>query len=341
MVVARRLGAVGLAVGSFWFVVNLVEAGDATGVSVDRGADPLGERMWRSVADLLELSDVDNTALLASPLWGLGALAVAVVVALILWRRSRVAAGVAVLAGAVAFLVAPMLVTWAQVAARVAAHAANAIGLDVRGPAGRLPNGFVESPMHSSYGLAFVILFFGAGVLVVVEVARRQRSVAALAALCGVPVTLLVTALVLGYDSQRMRYLMFAAALAAAVFGVALRARALAWTAVATTVVSVTISAAYFIPRPAGLALLPGNRAGEMSARWFVQAGGGGGDEVAFRFLEERIPADATIALDLVGNTYSYPAWDEHLRRTITFVPPDGPVPGDAGWLVVGADANG
>ena len=73
-----------------------------------------------------------------------------------------------------------------------------------------------------------------------------------------------------------------------------------------------------------------------MSARWFVQAGGGGGDEVAFRFLEERIPADATIALDLVGNTYSYPAWDEHLRRTITFVPPDGPVPGDAGWLVVG-----
>ncbi len=190
--------------------------------------------------------------------------------------------------------------------------------------------------MHSSYGLAFVILLFGAGALVGVDVVRRQRSVAALAALCGVPVTLLVTALALGYDSQRMRYLVFAAALAAAVFGVALRVRALAWTAVAATVVSVTVSAAYFIPRPAGLALLPGNRSGEMSSRWFVQAGGGGGDGVAFRFLEERIPPDATIALDLAGNTYSYPAWDEHLRRTITFVPPDGRVSGDAGWLVVG-----
>ena len=186
------LGAVGFAVGSFWFAVNLVEAGHATGgVGVDRGVDPLGERIWRSVADLLELSDVDNTALLASPLWGLGALTVALVVALVLWRRSRVAAGVAVLVGAIAFLVAPMLVTWAQVAAQAAAHAANAIGLDVGGPAGRLPEGFVESPMHSSYGLAFVILLFGSGVLVVKDVARRQGSAATLAAICGVPLTLL------------------------------------------------------------------------------------------------------------------------------------------------------
>ena len=77
------------------------------GVVVDRGVQPLGERIWRSVADLLELSDGENTALLASPLWGLGALTVALVVALVLWRRSRVAAGVAVLVGAVAFVAAP------------------------------------------------------------------------------------------------------------------------------------------------------------------------------------------------------------------------------------------
>jgi len=288
------------------------------------------------VADLLELSDVDNTALLASPLWGLGALTVALVVALVLWRRSRVAAGVSVLVGAIAFLAAPMLVIWAQVAARVVSHAANAIGLDVAGPAGRLPEGFVESPMHSSYGVAFVILLFGAGVLVVADVTRRRRSVAALAALCGVPVTLLATAIVLGYDSQRMRYLVFAAALAAAVFGIVLRVRALAWAAVAATVVSATVSAVYFIPRPAGLAVLPGNRSSDMAARWFVQAGGGGGDAAAFRFLEERISSDATIALDLVSNTYSYPAWDAHLRRTIVFVPQDGTVPDGARWLVVG-----
>ena len=339
------LGAAGFAVGLFWFAVNLVEAGHATGgVGVDRGADPLGERIWRSVADLLELSDVDNTALLASPLWGLAALTVALVVAAALWRRSRVAAGITVLVGAIAFLAAPMLVTWAQVGVHASARAANAIGLDVQGPAGRLPEGFVESPMHSSYGLAFVILLFGSGVLVATDVARRQGSAAAIAAICGVPLTLLATALVLGYDSQRMRYVMFAVALAAAVFGVALRVRALAWTAVAATVVSTTVVVAYFIPRPAGLAVRPGNRSGEMSARWFVQGGGGGGDGVAFRFLEERIPADATIALDLISNTYSYPAWDSRLRRTVRFVPKTGVVPGDAEWLVVGpykeVDAN-
>jgi hypothetical protein len=330
------LGAVGIAVGSFWFAVNLVEAGHATGgVVVDRGVNPLGERFWRSVSDLLELSNGENTALLASPLWGLVALAGALVVALFLWRRSRVAAGVAALVGAIAFLAAAMLVTWARVAARAAAHAANAIGLDVTPPAGRLPTGFVESPMHSSYGLAFVILLLGAGVLVVADVVRRRLTIAALVAVGSVPLTLLVTALALAYDPQRMRYIVFAVALAASVFGVALRVRALAWTAVAATGVSLAVSVAYFIPRPAGLALLPGNRDRE-TARWFVQAEGGAGDAEAFRFLEEEVPDDTTIALDLVPNTYVYPAWDRHLRRTIRFVPADGTVPRDADWLVVG-----
>ena len=330
------LGAVGIVLGSFWFAVNLVEAGHVTGgVVVDRGVNPLGERMWRSVSDLLELSNGENTALLASPLWGVAALLLAAVAAIALWRRSRTAAGFALVVGASAFLAAPLLVTWARVAARVVAHAANAVGLDVPGPAGRLPEGFVESPMHSSYGLAFVILLLGAGALVVVDVLRRRLPVAALFAVVAVPLTLVVTALVLAYDPQRMRYIVFAVALAAAVFGVALRVRPLAWAAVAATGVSLAVSAAYFIPRPAGLALLPGNRDRE-TARWFVQAEGGAGDGEAFRFLEERIPDDATVALAVTRNTYLYPAWDAGLRRTVVFVPEDGSVPESARWLVVG-----
>jgi dolichyl-phosphate-mannose-protein mannosyltransferase len=330
------LGALGIVVGSFWFAVNLVEAGHVTGgVVVDRGVNPLGERIWRSVSDLLELSNGENTALLASPLWGLAALALATVSATALWRRSRLAAGVALVVGVIAFLGAPMLVTWARVAARVATHAANAVGLDVSGPAGRLPEGFVESPMHSSYGLAFVILLVGSGTLVVVDVVGRRLPLAALFALVAVPLTLLVTALVLAYDPQRMRYIVFAVALAAAVFGTALRVRPLAWAAVGATAVSLAVSGAYFIPRPAGLALLPGNRDRE-TARWFVQAEGGGGDGEAFRFLEEKIPGDATVALAVTRNTYLYPAWDAGLRRTVVFVPENAPVPESARWLVVG-----
>ena len=330
-------GAIGLAVGSFWFVLNRVESGGVTGgVVVDRGVHPLRDRLWRSVSDLLELSDQENKGLLASPLWGAAPLALMLGVALVLlWRGRRRAAGVAVLIGAIAFLVAPMFVTWARVADRAVIRGLDVLGL-VNSTASRLPADFYESPMHSSYGLAFVVLFVGVSVLVVREVARRRLSAAALVALASVPLTLLVTALVLAYDPQRMRYIAFSAALAAAVFGLALRIRPLAWTAVCLTLVSTVVVLAYFVPRPAGIALLPGNRSGELAQRWFVQAGSGAGDADAFRFLAEDVPSHATLALAVAPNTYLYPAWDARLRRTIVFVPRGGGVPRGADWLVVG-----
>ena len=92
----------------------------------------------------------------------------------------------------------------------------------------------------------------------------------------------------------------------------------------------------YFVPRPTSLTLLSGNRTPERSARWFIQGESGNGDPEAFRFLEERVPSDAVVALDVVRNTYLYPAWDAGLRRTIVFVPESGDVPDEAEWLVAG-----
>ena len=120
------------------------------------------------------------------------------------------------------------------------------------------------------------------------------------------------------------------------VLGTALRVRPLAWTSVALTGATLAVSVAYFVPRPAGLALLSGNRKPERTARWFVQAESGNGDLEAFRFLADRIPPKATIALDVAPDTYLYPAWDAELRRTVLFVPDGGPVPAEARWLVVG-----
>ena len=339
-------GASGLAAGSFWFVLNLVETGDPRGgANFDRGLDPLLERVRLSFVDLFELSDAEGTGFLASPLWGLGALAVASTVGAVLAVRGRLrAGGVALLVGVLAFFAAPLFVTWARVADRVLAHARSAVGLATAGPGTRLPDGFLESPMHSSYGLAFVVLFIGAGVLVVDDVWRRRLPVAALVTLVGVPSAVLLTALALAYDPQRMRYVAFSVALAATVFGTALRVRPLAWTSVALTGATLAVSVAYFVPRPAGLALFSENRKPERTARWFVQAESGDGDLEAFRFLADRIPPKATIALDVAPNTYLYPAWDAGLRRTVLFVPGGAPVPEDAQWLVVGpsrpADEN-
>ena len=121
-----RAGAAGLVAGSFWFVLNLVETGDPRGgVTLDRGVDPLLERVRLSFADLFELSNAEGTDLLASPLWGLGALVVASAVGAVLAIRGRLrAGGVALIVGVLAFFAAPLIVTWARVADRVLAQRA-------------------------------------------------------------------------------------------------------------------------------------------------------------------------------------------------------------------------
>jgi Dolichyl-phosphate-mannose-protein mannosyltransferase len=335
-------GAAGIALGSIWLLVNLVETGRLDGgVGVAPENQALVGRILRSVADLLEMSDAEGKGLLVSPLWGVPALLLALVGAAALCSRKRWRAGALVgLAGVFAFVSLPLLVTWTQVAEHAARHARVAIGFGggVAGP--RLPEGFYESPMHSSYGLAFVLLFLGSGTIVVKDLARRRSSFAVLAALSGVPLTLLIAAIAIGFDPQHLRYLAFPVALATSVFGIALRMRALAWTAGALAAVTVAVTLAYFVPRPGGLVLLSENKGTDQTARWFVQGGGGGGDPEAFRYLEQSIPPTATLALAVETNTYLYQAWDARLRRTVVFAAPDGRVPESAAWLVVGPGTN-
>ena len=253
------------------------------------------------------------------------------------WRQS----GVAVLVGVLSFLALPMLSAWAEVARRALGQVRAAVGLS-EATAGGVPDRLLESPMHSSYGLAFVLLLVAAGTLVVVDVARRRLPANALAALGGVPLTLLVVAFSLAYDPQHMRYIVFPVALASTVFGVALRVRILAWTTAAVSAVTLLVVVGYFVPRPGGVAFLPENRESDRTARWFVQGGEGRGkgDPEAFRFLELEIPPDATLALAVLRDTYLYPAWDARLRRTVLFVGEDGRIPDQAEWLVIGPRKN-
>jgi hypothetical protein len=331
-------GAAGAVAGSYWLAVNLGRTGrpDA-GVVLDRGADPIAERIRLALVDLFELSDAEGKGLLLSPFWGGGAFVLALLVAAAFAARKKSgASGIAVLVGACAFFAVPMLSIWALVADRAFGQVRAAVGLTSTAVGARVPDALYESPMHSSYGLGFVLLLLGAGTLVVLEVARRTLPVAALAALVSVPLTLVILAIVLAYDPQHMRYVAFPVALATATFGVALRVRVLAWTTVVSTALTLTVTLAYFAPRPAGFALLPGNRDASRSARWLVQGESGKGDPAAFRFLEQEIPADATLALAVERDTYLYPAWDAGLRRTVLFEHENGSIPEAADWLVVG-----
>jgi ABC-type multidrug transport system permease subunit len=337
----------GLVAGSYWYVVNLVETGkldgglsDAFPQGGDGTVDGALDVMRRLAADLLELSAGEGQGRLLRPDWiGLAVLALALVCAAVAWRRGRrtIAVGSAVL-GVFVLVAAPTFVVWSEIAWRVVRRGAATVGLGEAPTGPRLPEDFLESPMHSAYGLAFVLLLIASTVLVVQGVARGTLPRAALAALAGIPLFLIVFALPFQYDPQRLRFFAFVAALAAATFGVALRVRPLAWAAVALSAATTVVLLGYVVPRPAGLALLPGNRDSERATRWYVQGESGhwSADPDAFRFLQEQVPPGSTLALDVVRDTYVYPAWNAGLDQHVVFVPKDGAIPAGADWLVVG-----
>jgi hypothetical protein len=337
-------GIAGLVGGSVWYYVNFVVTAkpdgglsDAFPQIADRSLGPTLERVGMLSRDFLEMSGAEGGGWLRSPTPGvIAALALLVVSGAFFLARRRRAAAAAALAAASTVVLYPMLATWVVVAGRAARQVLVTARLSDAAPARRVPLQFYESNIHSAYGIAFLVLFIWVGAIVIRDVTRRRLPLAAAVAIASPLLFILILALSLEYDPIRIRFVAFPVALATAVLGICVRIRPLAWGAVGLTAATLVILAAYFIPRPAGVALLPENRNPESSARWFVQAGGGGGDEAAFRFLEERVPADASVALDLVRNTYIYPAWDSRLRRTVSFVPKTGVVPDDATWLVVG-----
>ena len=337
-------GIAGVAAGSLWYVVNVVETGKLDGglsaaspQIADHAIGPTLDRIGWLSRDFLEMSGAEGGGWLRSPMPGVvAALALLVVSGALFLARRRRAAAVAALAAVSTVVLYPMLATWVVVAGRAARQVLVTVRLSDVPPARRVPLQFYESNIHSAYGIAFLVLFIWVGAIVVRDVTRRRLPLAAAVAVASPLLFILILALTLDYDPIRIRFVAFPVALATAVLGICVRIRPLAWSAVGLTAATLVILGAYFIPRPAGIALLPGNRNPESSARWFVQAGSGGGDEAAFRFLEERVPANASVALDLVRNTYIYPAWDSRLKRTVRFVPETGVVPGDAKWLVVG-----
>jgi hypothetical protein len=340
-------GAGGLAAGSYWYLVNLAETGKFDGglaAAFPQGGDGtvVGtlDVLRRLGADLVEVSAGEGQGAFLRPFWiGLAVFAFVLVCAGIAWARGRRRAAGALLAlGAFALLAAPTIVVWSELGARGIRRVAAGVGIGT-GPTGpRLPHDFLESPMHSAYGLAFVLLFFGAGALVVGGVLRGTVSRAALAAVAGVPLFLVLFAVPFQYDPQRMRFFAFVAALAASTFGIALRVRALAWSAVGLTTVTLLVLVGYFVPRPAGVTLLAGNRDADRGARWLVQGESGhwSADPEAFRFLQEQVPLGSTLALAVVRDTYVYPAWNAGLGQHVVFVPAGGSIPPGADWLVVG-----
>jgi hypothetical protein len=337
----RLLAAVvaGCAVGSVWFVVNLVETG---GLGTDVPNQP-NQRANLDLAPLtvmvmrLALSFVDMSG--APGPYALVFLLLAVVLAgagLLARRRSRPTGALFAAAGLTgAVLAIPLL--W-DVAVRVPFKIALWLGgSDLVRAFGWVMNTKAE-PLVAGYGpLALMLLLFSGAAALLAW--RRGRLPALGVALAAAPVLLLLTlAAALSYDTTRARFLLFGIALATATWGLALRVRAIAFAATAIGSAALFLALSNYHGKPSGLFTESSIWA---MPRWQAQTTRNGFGSEVLAFVESDVPRDARVALALIGDDWIHPFFGPELTRQIEFVAPRGGTPpDDAEWLVLGPGAT-
>jgi len=335
--------AAGALAGSYWYVAARIHTGSFDGGVAafqnqvpDRSPVPTLAR-----AESFFLSFFDAPGVARADRWLFPLAGVALVAgALVAVSRHRPASRL-VVAGAVV-AVAPLAVyVLHRVLSTAFGDSIEALGRPAEAATLDRDLTSVADTMRSWYGLAFLLLAAVTPVVVVRAVRAGTLAWAAipasLAPLAFVP--LLAVAVV--DDELRGRFFVLPVALASATFGVALGRRWLAWSAATLAVLTALLAFVHFDDRPAGIRLLAPRTQPSLWAvpRW--QALGahhrrGRDDPRAFQALEEHVATDAVLAYAVGPDEYLYPAFDAHLRRRVAFVPPDGRVPGDATWAMVG-----
>ncbi len=263
-------GIAGLAGGSVWYYVNLVVTGKLDGgLSAMRShrspTAPWGRRSTGSDGCLVTSSRCPAPKAGAGsarrhPVWSSGSSSPSRPESCFSVRRRR-AAGAAALVAVSAVVLYPMLATWVDVAGRasrqalVTAHLSPII-LPPRAcrcsstRARSTPRTESRSCCSSSGSARSSCETSRGGAYRWLPQSRSRRRCSSSSC----------SRLSLEYDPIRIRFVAFPVALATAVLGICVRVRPLAWTAVGLTAATLAVVVAYFVPRPAGLALLPGNR---------------------------------------------------------------------------------
>ena len=315
-----RLAAVllGSAAGSYWYVVNWAHTGSWDGgfpyETVDHGVAATAARGLRSAIQLVELpgavgSDRWLYAVTAAVL--LGALAV------VLWPR-RGARAVAI--GAVAALVAVAPVFTPDVRRyldQAYQDLWDALGRsDLAAEVGR---DITRSASNVTWYGPLGALLLTAGIVVAV-VAARRGAIPWLGALLALAPLYWIVALsaLLFYQDAAGRFLMAPVALAGATWGLAARARPLAWGLAGIAVTAVALAVLNDTKRPSGVPLLerPAPASYWSAPRWRAQ-----GDEVhapaLIRFVDERVPENARAALAITASDPGYVFFGPRLDRRL------------------------
>ena len=318
-------GAVGGAIGSAWYVLNLVQTGSPGGglrehlerqgylVQTDHGAAATLSRALRLLLNFLDAPGAGG--------WWAVAYVVAAALAVVLARRG--AAG---------------LVALSPLAVLVLGPAGQRAFQWLFFHTGRPDLGLLDndrkitgaSALGSYYGPLGLVLVGSVAAVLVPRVRRRLPPLGV--ALAAAPLLfLVVVAVAVSYSSFWGRLFVFPVALSAAFVGGLARVRPVAWGLVAVAGATLFLALRANDEKPPEVWGKP---------RWWVQTrvgpGRDNGERLVMRFADERIPSHAHVGLTIPDRDWSYPFFGAGLDRTVRFVHLPGSVAPDLGWLVVG-----
>jgi hypothetical protein len=317
--------ALGAAVGSYWYIVNVHETGRFLGDQSDvQGLTaPFhpAENLLTGFGALVDTVDLSGARGADILLYSAAAL---VLTALIRTDRRKV--GVVLAAALVA---APLVLLL------ISKHLGRPGLVWLYDALGR-PQGYLApedatatSPTTASdtaswYGPLGLLLPIAAGIAAVRLAPRRSLApltlVVALTPLCWFA----LVALTLTYNPWLGRFFVFPIALSAALWGLALRSSSTAWAVAALAAVTLGLSLVHYAEKPSGLRLL--DRSASSASvwtmeRWQIQSQHDPTIGQVFRFLDHDVPRRSPIALALSANDFGYPAFGPHLERRVELVP--------------------
>ena len=331
-------GVAGIALGSFWYFVNLAETGKLAGglVSLDDGDEPDREPfLLQAAAEFLRwVADaVDPAGSVGRDRWlyGVAAGVVLCLGLLVSLRRHPRNLVTPVLAGvltAAALAVEPAN----DFIVRAYRKSLFELGHPDLAFLGLGRDATQASSFQSWFGPLAVPLVLLSAVLVTQEVRRRRLRPVAIALALSPVLVLAVLAVGAGYSPWDGRWAMLAVPLGCATWGSVLRFRPVAWAAAAIAATTLVLVLVHAYERPAGFNVLggPAPRSVWTTERQQVMSA----YAPLIGEVERRVPRSSTIGLRLADEV-SYPYFGSGLDRTVAFVGPDGEGCDRVEWLLV------
>ena len=318
--------ALGAALGSYWYVVNLIETGDPLGgISSERpAADPVAAiaRVVRLGLNVLELPGavgLDRLLFVAA--------AVLVGLAAFCSQGSRQQRIVRAFAAGGMTLSALTVIPLASFLTRVSQKLFYELGRADVGYLDPERSATKASPIFSWYGPLGVLLTILVCPLVLRAVRRRAISPVALVLVAAPAIWIVAIGVTTPYlEWNGGRFALGGFALAAAGWGFVLRIPPVAWATAALTLVTTTLAFVHLHDKPSGLRLLePVSEPSVWSQpAWAVQATDHPDLRALLRYVHANIPADANLAVEPMGGRNAgrlppFPLFGTKLSRTVYF----------------------